>query len=684
MLRKIINVNSISVIQQNISHNIYGFQEIHYEENPIGKGGVGAVFKVVNVDGRTENGLLVKLITEPDFQAKSYETISILHDKMNQYQKQTGRPALIDTPELSGLPFLAFKANLEESGEETAGYLMHDLSYYEFSDFGAETWDKRRYITEVGFEEKLYLCYQLARGVDFLHEQKFIHSDLKDYSIFINLEKPQLSIIDYDGGYHYDKQESALTIGALTAWASAKWRKIIGQGKSAKDVSTNERLDEENWILASGIFEILFGMPPFYFLKSIDEETIDSYLRNNRWPYFQENSSEINQQNIEFHNNLLKIIDDLNQQGLKLIIDTFIKVFNDGHNKVSERLTPKQWKNLLFDINKQFVGAPRIEDFSSNTQTINSKNEKVHFNWKTHFYNVVYIDNQIQDPLASTSAISIEDTKEITIKAINDFGESNDKVLITANKVRPVIHRFITNINKRFDLTPVILSWETSNCKNVTIQGLDNNYKSTDVVEVNPLKRTIYKLTAYGFFDQEVTAELEIDVESVKIVSFNYAINIEKGIDNIDISWETEYANDIEIIPRVGKVERAGFTSIGILDKTQFTLIAKGHFTEVQKTIEAQPFPIPLIKGIFIPTPILRMETTVPENLLEIPPFLNGQLNVTFNNNITYNDNKVPFVNFNEDQIVKTLSIEKSKNTSSLLNLFDSLFRRITKKSTNT
>ena len=124
MLRKLSNINSISVIQQNLGHNIYGLSEIQFEETAVGKGAVGSVFKVINVDGRSETGLLLKLISEAEFLDKSLQTITILHDKINQYQANSGVPVLVEMPELSGLPFIAFKATLENLEVEISVYLM--------------------------------------------------------------------------------------------------------------------------------------------------------------------------------------------------------------------------------------------------------------------------------------------------------------------------------------------------------------------------------------------------------------------------------------------------------------------------------------------------------------------------------------------------------------------------------
>ncbi len=661
MLRKLIKVNNISVIQQNLTCNIIQFEELNFEETIIGKGGVGTVFNVVDIDGKLQSGLLLKLIFETDSITKSYETISILHDKINSHQKIKGKSIVSEYPELIGLPFLAFKAKIEDTDENIAGYLMNDLVKYDYGDFGSEEWDKLKYLSNVSVEEKLYMCYQLARGVNFLHELKFIHADLKDVSTFINLTKSQLSLIDFDGGYNYDKQGFALTIGAITEWASPLWRKIIGQGKSSRDLTSKERLDEENWNLASALFHILTGFSPFYFLKNINEETIDSYLKNNSWPYFDENSQEINRDSVEFHQSLIIIIEQLSEHGLKPLIEQFIKVFNKGHRNVSQRLSPKQWKVLLKDVNKDVIGSPKIELFTVNKNIITKKDEAVTFKWEASFYDCIYLNDKAQSLLINANEINLEDTTDVKLKVQNDFGEATENIVVKANKVNPVIEFFETSISIRTDLTPVLLSWKAANCKSVTIANICENYPAFGSVEVNPLNKIKYILKANGYFDQVSNAELEIDVELATITSFKYEINIDLGIDNVDLLWNTKNTIAVEIQPNIGEVELNGVAHARIRDKTEFIIKAKGFFNEVEHKIMAQPFPIPLMDNLFFSTPKFNMLTTfettsikAPTSILEAKKVNHSYFKKLEIDHIAFPTiNNIPFVELNESIINK-------------------------------
>lgn len=679
MLLKLTNISGISAIQQNLSHNVYGLSELQFEDQHVGKGAVGEVYKVISIDGNTFKDLLIKIVRETELSEKAYETISILHDKLNTHQRKTGIPIFIEIPELNGLPFLAFRASIDGKEQRVTCLLMKDLTAFDYSDLGSESWSKENFIKEVGFEEKLYLCYQFARGVTFLHELNFIHADLKDVSIFVNLSRPQLAIIDYDGGYHYDKQGFAITLGAINAWMSDKWRKIFGQGKSAKDVTTNERLAEENWIIANGLFELLFGIPPFYFLTSLEGNNIERYLSNNKWPYIENASELINPSNVGNHGVIIKMIETLSQEGLKPLIDAFRNVFNEGSRNEAVRLKPKDWKKLLFDLGGTLIGSPQIEEFKADKLEIFEARERVSFKWKANFFRVVYLNDSIQDPLRDFNDLEIPDTTVVTLKVENDFGIVTSELLVSARKVEPKIISFNTNIQKRGDLSPVILSWTTEECKHVTIDFVSGQLPSIGSIEIDPIQKTVIRLIAVGFFGQEVSAELVVDVEEACVNTFNYEINIEKGIDNIDLFWQTTNANEIEISPNIGKVSPSGSISVGISEKTVFTIVARGYFNIVEKTIEAQPFPIPIIKGIFVPTPTLILNSNIPSELLKVPDSLNIPVNIQMDNKINFQLSPPALVQLEKNDSIRETSKHNKVESKRERNDLEYLFNKIKK-----
>jgi hypothetical protein len=124
MLARISNIHSISVIQQFLESNIYGLKELEFDSNSIGSGGVGSIHKVLNVDGKSISGLLVKIIEDDSSNniiksTKSFETITLLHNKIKKWQETSKIPLYYDYPELIGLPFMAFKGDLSKGNKNS-------------------------------------------------------------------------------------------------------------------------------------------------------------------------------------------------------------------------------------------------------------------------------------------------------------------------------------------------------------------------------------------------------------------------------------------------------------------------------------------------------------------------------------------------------------------------------------
>ena len=673
MLVKLKNIHSISVIQQSLTTNVYGLSELEFEDKPIGAGGVGSMYKIINIDGKTVNGLLAKIVHNVESAVKAYETISILHNKINNWQLLGNDPLFLEYPELCGLPFMAFKGEGLGNDDEITVFLTYNLNELGFQDFDADNWDKVAY-SKIELPDKLMLCYQYVKAANFLHELKFIHADLKDESLFINLSRPQLAIIDFDGGYNFDKQGFALTIGAINRWATPKWLRFIGIGRSSQEISTDERLDEENWVMANAIFELMFSVPPFFFLKDSEEQTISSYLKKNKWPYADADLEEVNIRNLSFHKSLLEVFRDFRASGLDKFMDTFEKIFNSGYKNPSKRLNPLEWKRFLETTCEEYIASPDILDFVTDKKEINSTGEIVKFSWNVKFATKIHLNNVLQDLFSNNYLLKPKDECDIEIRAKNDFGETIKTIHIQANKVDPQIYKFSSNTYKRIDHAPVTLSWSTNNCKEVRIDKIGTVLPASGDCNVNPHEKTKYILTAVGFFDQQTLSEVEIDVVAPSIIDFRYEINIERGIDNVDLFWKTEDAIEVKISPRVGNVELSGNAYIGINERTDFTITAKGSFNEINKTIQAQPFPIPIIKGIFVPTPIINITSSITLDKLQIPQSLLNSKSPDFNLSIKFDTIEPNYTDLD-------YHLKKMNELPQKVPLLNSLFNKIFKPS---
>jgi len=636
MSKTLTNIIGISTIDYSFNERLGDVKEVIFNDEAIGTGAIGSVYRIESIGGEKRDSLLVKIIDKADFVEQTYDTLSILHDKLRTIQYSNNSPIYVEYPELLGLPFIVFKGNLLGQDQIVTGLIMKNLVSDGFEDLGAEEWDLEKYL-QVDVKSKLNMSYQMAKCIDFLHSIKFIHSDLKGQSLFINLKIPQVAFIDFDGGFNYDKQSYGLTLGALQDWMSARFKKFIRLGKSSKDLSFSERLDEENWNVAIGLFQVLFGIQPFFFLKDNEEATIKKYLKNTQWPKNDGPDDIFIDVNKNNHENIIQILEAFRLNGFEKLIDKFSRVFNLGFENSSKRPTPAEWKNLLFDLNKEHVGEPIIQKFIANKKSISFKGDSVLFSWQGSFYRKVYLNGILCDFLQKEMSITLVDSTEVKLTLVNDFGEITEIIKIDAIKVDPKIIVFKSSISQRTDLTPVVLSWETKDVTRVRINSISEDLQPNGDTQVDPNEKTTYVLTAFGNFDQTIEKTITVDVETVEILKFNYEINIEKGIDNVDVIWETKNAIEVEISPRIGIVELSGKTSVGIPDRTEFIIVAKGYFNETSTTIEAKPFPIPIIKGLFIPTPILNLENHVPEALLQTPSVLQNIPTISINNSIEFN-----------------------------------------------
>jgi hypothetical protein len=401
-------------------------------------------------------------------------------------------------------------------------------------------------------------------------------------------------------------------------------------------------------------------------LKDNEEVTLKKYLKSTQWPKNDGPENIFIDENRDLHKLIINDFETFRSIGFDKLIDKFILVFNSGFSNPSKRPTPAEWKKVLFDLNKEHIGIPKIQQYKSNKKSISFKGDSVVFSWEGSFYRKVYLNGVLCDFLQKEKSILLNDSTEIRLTFVNDFGESSEVIQIEAIKVDPKIIYFNSSISQRIDLTPVVLSWETKDVTRVRINSISEDLQPNGDTQVEPKEKTTYLLTAFGNFDQTVEKTITVDVESVEILKFNYEINIEKGIDNVDVLWETKNAIEVEIYPRIGIVDLSGQTSVGIPDRTEFILTAKGYFNEKTETIEAKPFPIPIIKGLFIPTPILNLEYHVPQEFLQSPSVFQNIPVISINNSIDFNnvipqytelDKKLKTIYDNELGIPETRSI---------------------------
>ncbi len=685
MIKSLSNITDISVIDQNGVNDILTFLKIEFDDNALGSGGFASVYNVVSIDGIQQSDFVIKILTDEQHNQHNYDAIKILHDKLKKRQQKTQIPVYHDLPELLGLPFVVFKGYDNISEKHCVAFLMYNLVKLGYEDYGSDT-AKLEDFKSLSIPNKLYLAYQLTKTIEFLHQIEFIHADLSENSLWFNPKRIQLSIIDYDSGYHFDSQGKPTTVGKIGHWIGSRFRNIIGQKKDSSKLSTLDRLYEEYWVLANATFEVIFGVMPFFFLSDTDDNTKQEYLEKFEWPSIDHSSPLFNKANSQQHQAIISIIEQLENAGTEDLINAFKTVFNNGYNKENKRLTSKEWKNLLLSLNQSLENSPLIKNYSSNKTSIHQKDEEVVFSFNVQKYNAAYLNDRFVPLNQNSITLPLKDDSKIVLKAVNDFEVVEDFIEINAIKTEPKISLFEASTLLRNTKSPVVLSWLVNSALGVSISGLTNSFSNQGNTNVEPVSKTTYILTAIGFFDEKITKEVTVDVIAPIIKVFTWEINLNEGIDNIDLLWETAEAQSVEIIPNVKANKPNGFVHVPISKETTFKLVAKGLFSSVEKEITAHPFPVPIVKQIFAEMPKIEINTNINFSESILPKELFTANNIQFSNNVHFNNLEInstelkSSLEFPEFENENALITKFRKNKIALSDIYDSVLEKIHKR----
>lgn len=671
MINELYDIQNLSIVDllESESQNL-PIEQITYEKEEFDSGGFGSLHEVFSINGKQSTGLVIKLIFDEVAAPHALQTITLLHKKLVRKFNSDHMHLTQHYPQLLGMPFCCFEAKDEINGQNLVGLLMYDLRKLGYEDFGSENFSRVKYY-EVDIESKLYYSYQLSSVISLLHELEFIHSDLSENAIWINSKQGNLSIIDYDSGYHFDVQFKPSTLGKIGHWIGGKFKQILSKETKKIKIDHVDRIAEENWKLANAIFELLFSVSPYFFLIDASDKTKKYYLKNNIWPGISENDSTVNTVNLGLLKKVMESLNFLKNNGLEKLINEFSVTFNKGYKSYRYRPKSADWKEILSEICKLLNLKPLVLSFQSNKTFIHSSDDPVVFTWNLKRANYCIFNGKME----SNNVVEyfFNDTSTSGIEVHNDFGIVTNTIEITANKIEPEIIDFSASNNFRDSENPVILKWSILNANQIEILDISKDLTQIGSIDVYPESKTSYKLKAIGNFGQVVTQDLEVNVVQPEIVKFDFEINIEKGIDNIDLYWESINGIYAEIIPFIGKIETKGSHSIRIQERTTFELKVKGLFGEVKLNLDAKPFPLPVIQSLFIPTPNFNLGTSFLSNSLSVPGSFVSLDSINIDTSLNFNKIKPEFTMLEDEKNVQILINKTSLFGSLFLEIFNKL-----------
>jgi serine/threonine protein kinase len=398
---------------------------LEIESKSFASGGFGDVYHCISIDGKPVKIPQVikvfKNVTSSNAE-KSFETIKKLQEKISikdKYFTQNSKPSILDTPAFKGIPQFSFEGIL--NGKRVFGYSANNLDKLGFIPFEKVLEDNsiaQQYIS-LAFENKLLLCYHLAYGFEILKSINFIHADINPQNFFINLSNSELAIIDFDSGaLAIGPDDRPDTFGKLL---EADWlapeiiEQLSNQSNTIPSIRVN--LHTDTWSIAVGIHYLIFLQHPYFFLKDLGEDTVNNYLKTNKWCEIKHSDSNFNP-NLNY-SNYQKYFNLLENRLPKEIYRALKSTFNNGYNNPQNRVSYDQWTIAL----RQSQTRPIIDSFNSDKRII-VEGQEVTFHWAIRYANRIFFNGSIDVTGKSEFSIQPEKTGSYFIVAINIFGET--------------------------------------------------------------------------------------------------------------------------------------------------------------------------------------------------------------------------------------------------------------------
>lgn len=176
----------------------------------------------------------------------------------------------------------------------------------------------------------------------------------------------------------------------------------------------------------------------------------------------------------------------------------------------------------------------------------------------------------------------------------------------------PVIGLFMADRTVVADERPVTLHWETENAYEVFLNNKVVRKKGSQQFLCN--KTSDFSLIATTESGFAVKRELRIEVDNRPPLIGWFRIDTEIAIQGtpIKLSWDIQGARKIWIDNGVGDVSGVNSKLVTCGEKGIYTISASNHFgLTVQSEAAVTIFPMPLVRGVFVPAPVFNLKLPV-------------------------------------------------------------------------
>lgn len=541
------------------------FNKVHQIEikdtTPPKEGAFGKVYNCIQINSsRVKNQFIVKILCKKNPE-ENFNTVQKLQKKVSKVHKDLkdkGQSFLEVYPALEAIPQWSFEGKMD--GQDVKGYCANNLFELGFIEYKTILEEDKFSVQFYKYEllKKCKICYDLVKAMELLESFKFIHADIKEDAIFINMNSESSAIIDFDSGAFYNsstKKYNTTTKGTKGNWLAPEITNKIDNKVLKKTICPDVYSD--TWSINMVLYYIFLTNDPFSFCKIVSDATIKKYLDNYKWPNIPKEETYVNKETKEQFQILIDYympkLPDKVKEGFEI-------TFNQGYFKPQLRYTYLQWKEAFQTIKEK----PEILDFTADVIQL-TKKQDVTFNWSVKNGYKVFFDNI---NVSNLNTYKVKPTRDTiySLQAYNEFDVPSKVATfkINVSKKAPEIIDFNPNSSIRMDAKPIVLKWKVKGAEKITIQP--NNIEVTKLkkLEVYPLKDTIYNLEVESFFGVKNNQELKVEISKTppNICMFKSNVSVRLDLKPVVLEWKVEHAKKITLQP--GNINLIGKSSLEV------------------------------------------------------------------------------------------------------------------------
>lgn len=612
---------------------------IEIENAPFGGGNFGDVYNCISINGNAINTPQVIKVYKESFPGSAddnAQTIIRLQNKikgLNIDLKANGKNLFVEYPALKGIPQFSFEGAL--NGKLIKGFSSDNLTSLGFEEFEKilstpKLLDK---FYDIPVERKIYFAYQLASAFKKLDEFKYIHADLKEGAIFLNLNTHELAIIDYDSGVITENSnDKPNTWGAIGDWVAPEIYEQLGKIKHGEKINVD--IFTDRWSVAIGINYLISGIHPTFFLKNQGTIYYPMYFgNNNKWPNVEASAPYMKTGCASLYDQYLNF---LNTKIPPQIKEKMANTINFGYKNPVARTSYHEWQTVLQSIQK-----PPVVKFLTITRKEILAGENVVFAWSAE--NTISVEIDGVGVFSSIDKKSIKPTKSTTYKIIfkGYYGVITEEININVTP-SPKFKELSSEKNKIKKGEATSLNWEIENISDARLIGVEKDaliISKKGQQSIKPEQSTTYKFEVTALDGKTIIEKyIQVEVFEEGAISF-FKADRQYVYPTVPVllSWEVNNAVKVEI-EGLGDFQLTGQTTVYPTHDTNYKIIVTDNFGTITNSLQIKMLPLPLIDRVSVSAPQVVSTSIIN---ISVSPFSNSFLTKPDIKNINVNQFKI-------------------------------------------